>query len=79
MNTFLALKQAAEYLGASENQLRYWNEKRLIPYSKPAGKLIFYKKSDLDKFMENNTVHSVSQLEEQATSKINSIRKRKTA
>ena len=56
------LSEAASYLGVTETILRGWNEHRKIPYSKPGGKLIFYKKADLDKFIDKNKVLSAEQI-----------------
>ena len=48
-------KEAAEYLGIKENTLTIWRNSRKydIPYIQ-VGRKIKYKKSDLDKFLNEN-------------------------
>ena len=44
--------EAAEYLGVTEKTLRKWSRAKLIPYSRPGGKLLLFDKRDLDAFIE---------------------------
>lgn len=53
-------KEAAEYLGVSENTLNVWRcTKRFsnLPYIK-IGSRVFYWKRDLDSFLESQTVRA---------------------
>jgi len=55
MAEFLNTKQAAEYLGVSLNTLYYLNkENKVKRYQFKNGKNLFYKKTDLDEFLNNN-------------------------
>lgn len=49
---FLKTKEAAEYIGYSVSGFKKLVYKGIIPYTKPAGRLFFYKK-DLDGFLSN--------------------------
>lgn len=54
---FLAPKQAAEYLGVSTGTLEVWrsNKRYPLPYYK-IGRLVKYRQSDLDAFLESRVV-----------------------
>lgn len=54
-------REAAEYIGVSENTLSVWRcTKRFdIPYIK-VGSKVFYWKKDLDTFLESQTVRVVA-------------------
>lgn len=51
---WLNLQEAISYLGfGSKGLFQEWRETGKLPYYKP-GKIILYKRSDLDKLMESN-------------------------
>lgn len=52
-------KAAAEYMGISESHLYKLTCKSEIRHSKPGGKKIFFRKSDLDQFLMQNTVEAI--------------------
>ena len=56
-NKLLTRKEAAEYLGVEENTLAVWacNNRYKLPYIK-VGRLVRYKQSELDEFLERQTV-----------------------
>ena len=57
----LTRRQAAEFLGLSnQDTLAVWAStgRHTIPYIK-IGRLVFYRKSDLEKFIESKTVQGV--------------------
>jgi excisionase family DNA binding protein len=53
-NCLLSIKEVADYLGVSKRTVHnYMRLKRNpLPYSKPAGKLFFWRK-DLEQWLEN--------------------------
>lgn len=63
----LTLQQAAEYLGISKSSLYKKTFKREIQFFKPGGKLIYFRKSDLDKWIYRNRKSSDGEIEQKAT------------
>ena len=61
----VTLKEAAKYLGISKSQLYKLNMARKIPYSCPGGKIIYYRREDLDAYMLGKPRESQSQLEDE--------------
>lgn len=59
----MLLKYAAEYLQKNEDFMYKLNDRKEIPYSKPGGKLVYYWKSDLDKWINKNRIASQEELE----------------
>ena len=64
--TILTCREAAQYLGISLSQLYKLTMRRVIPHSKPLGKLVYFKKVELDDFMMSNRVETAQTLEAQA-------------
>lgn len=56
-NKLLSRKEAADFLGLKKNTLAVWavQKKEDLPFFKVGG-VVKYKKSDLEKFLENNTI-----------------------
>jgi excisionase family DNA binding protein len=52
----LTLGEAAEYLSLSRSRLYFLTSNSLIPHYKPAGKRIYFQKSDLDAYLLRNRV-----------------------
>ncbi len=50
---FLSLSEAAKYLNVSESFLYKAIAKRAIPFQKPNGKLIYFRQSDLNAWIES--------------------------
>lgn len=66
----LGLKEAANYLGVSESTLYKMTSARTITFYKPNNGKIYFKRVDLDNWMLQNEVKSVTQREEDITAKI---------
>jgi excisionase family DNA binding protein len=62
----LDFESARKYLGVSKSTLYKATHLRLIPFSKPGGKKVYFKKSDLIKWMNSNPVKSSEQIDEEA-------------
>ncbi len=57
------LVTAAEYLGISRSHLYQLTSKNMIGHFKPAGKKIYFDKSDLDEYLRRNRVRPSWELE----------------
>lgn len=66
----MTLDEATAYLHVSKSHLYQLTSKGLIAHFKPAGKKIFFKKSDLDAYLLRNRRASESELEEAAADHI---------
>ncbi|HDZ40341.1 MAG TPA: DNA-binding protein [Bacteroidetes bacterium] len=62
----LTLKEAASYLGVSKSHLYKLTSARAIPHYCPTGKIIRFKRSDLNQFLKLNKRVSLEQLENEA-------------
>jgi len=61
----LTLDEAVEYIRVSKSFLYKLTSKGKISHSKPSGKLVFFKRADLDKWMLSNKSETVNELESQ--------------
>lgn len=64
--TVLNIIEACNYTGLSQSYLYKLTSLGLIPFSKPNGKMIFFSKSKLDKWLLQNDHKSKSEIEEEA-------------
>lgn len=62
----LTLPEAAEYLGVSKSHLYKLTFQHLITHFKPNGKKIYFKKSDLNKYLFRNRKASEMELDQKA-------------
>lgn len=60
------LEGAASYLGISRSHLYQLTSKGLIGHYKPAGKRIYFDKSDLDEYLRRNRVRPQWEIEQLA-------------
>ena len=72
----IRITEACKYLGISKNYMYKLTSKRLIKYTKPLGKNIYFKKEDLDEFAFSNEILTMDELEIRALSKINELKKK---
>lgn len=63
---YLDVTQLAEYLNKKKSQIYKMTHKRVINYYKPGGKKIYFKKSDIDNWIEQNKIKSKKEIEESA-------------
>lgn len=70
-NEFLNSKQAAEYLNLSSSYLYYLTFSNSIPFYKPNGKRIFFRRTDLDNWLSQNRHSSRNEIEQQAAAYCN--------
>ncbi len=61
----LNFTEAATYLRLSKSYLYKLTSRKEIPHLKPGGKLVYFRQSDLDKWLLQRPVASRSQIEQQ--------------
>ncbi|MFN8007533.1 MAG: helix-turn-helix domain-containing protein [Terriglobia bacterium] len=64
------LAEAANYLDVSKSHLYQLTCKGLIAHYKPAGKRIYFDKTDLDRYLKRNRIASAEEIEETAMTHI---------
>jgi excisionase family DNA binding protein len=57
----LTLAEVAEYTGMKKSYLYKLCHLRMIPHFKPLGKLTFFDKDEIDKFLQRNRVETAEQ------------------
>jgi len=62
----LTIDEACQFMNMSKSTLYKLTHKKAIPFSKPNGKIIYFKKSDLVEWMLKNPVRSHDQIEDAA-------------
>lgn len=65
---YLNIKEAAKYLSVSESTLYKISSSRKIVFYKPNGKIILFKKTDLDLFIEQGRKKSYQELSDSVKS-----------
>ena len=64
----LTFDEACDYTGLSRSYLYKLTSSGTIPHSKPNGKIIFFEKEKLDKWLLKNARKSTDEIEEEALS-----------
>lgn len=64
----LTMNDAVLYTGFGKSYLYFLTCKNKIPYYKPNGKNIYFKKSELDEWLQRNRVNSIDEAESKAAS-----------
>jgi len=62
----LSLDEAAKFLGCTRSMLYKMTHQHAIPYYKPSGKLVFFEKTELLKWLRQNPVMSQEQIDDAA-------------
>jgi excisionase family DNA binding protein len=70
-------REAAAFTGISLSYLRKLMMQRKIAYSKPLGKLAFFKKEDLIAFMQMGKVATATEIASQATAIDSALKSKK--
>lgn len=52
----LTLEEAARYLGVSKSNLYQLIHRRAIPHYKPNGKMVYFNRLELDKWLQRNRI-----------------------
>lgn len=61
--------EAARYIGRSVGSLYVLTSQNLIPFCKPRGKILLFRRSELDRWIEAGRVPTVDEVREQAASR----------
>jgi prophage regulatory protein len=61
-----------DYTGFSKSYVYKLVHQQIIPYSKPNNRTLFFLKSEIDEWMLQNKSKSISQIEQEATTYVNS-------
>lgn len=62
----LTSDEAARYLGVSKSTLYKWTMNRTIPHFKPAGKICYFNRSELEAWMQSRRISTEQELNEKA-------------
>ena len=62
----LSASEAASYMNVSLSYLYKLTAERKIPHSKPMGKMVYFNRLELEKWLQSNRVATEQELEEQA-------------
>lgn len=65
LNELLNTAQAAEYLGMKKSYLQKLMMNKVIPYYKPNGKLCYFDKSDLDKWLRHIRISTQEEVDQE--------------
>ena len=60
---FFTLEEAAQYLGQSKSSLYKLTSKKEITFYVPGGKIIYFRKDELDAWITDSMVETVDELE----------------
>ncbi|MEO1486993.1 MAG: helix-turn-helix domain-containing protein [Bacteroidota bacterium] len=67
LKPILNLDEASRYCGLSKSRMYQHTAKKKIPHYKPEGKLIYFKREDLDNWLLSNKVLTKEQVKGMAT------------
>ncbi|BCI64877.1 helix-turn-helix domain-containing protein [Coprobacter secundus] len=62
----LNLDEAAAFIGLSKSYLYKLTSARKIPHSKPLGKLVYFNRVELEEWMQQNKVATMSEIDRRA-------------
>lgn len=62
----LTSDEAAQYMGVSKSTLYKWTMGRVVPHYKPQGKLCFFNRLELEKWLQSNRVSTNEELNDEA-------------
>ncbi len=69
----LTLEEAAVFLGCTKSFLYKMTHLHTIPFYKPSGKMVYFEKSELIKWMTQNRSMSVDEIDERANKIIETL------
>ena len=53
-------------MGVSKRHIYTLTGQRLIPHTKPMGKMMYFKRTDLDEYMNRNRISTMEEIEQRA-------------
>jgi|LSQX01.3.fsa_nt_gb excisionase family DNA binding protein len=69
-NPFLTVQQVAELLDLQPSTIYQMVWKKTIPYYKPFGRRLYFKKEEILEILNKGRIHSQTELETQAANKV---------
>ena len=69
----LTANEAALYLGVKKSYLYKLTYRRAIPFTKPSGKMVYFKRRDLDAYMNTNRITPMAEIEANATNAVKNL------
>lgn len=69
----LTLEEAALFMGISKSSLYKMTHRHELPFFRPSGKLIYFEKAELLKWMRQNRSMSEAETKEAAAQKLNEL------
>ena len=66
VNDIMTIDEASLYTGLAKSYLYKLTSKNEIPYYKPLGKIVYFEKAELDKWLRLNHISSVEEIEANA-------------
>jgi excisionase family DNA binding protein len=63
----MSISKAANYSGLSKSYLYKLTSSKVIPHYKPQGKLVYFRKSELDKYLFQNKILTLAEIENKST------------
>ena len=67
--TVLSLDDVAEYTGLSKSHLYKLTHRHDIPFSKPNGKTLYFKKTEIEQWLLRNRVKTNDEIESEASTR----------
>lgn len=71
----LTFDETVRYMGISKSYLYRLTRERRIPYSKPAGKMIFFRRDELEAWLQQNRVATIDDINKEAAERCLGSRK----
>ena len=62
----LTTEEAAKYMGVSKSYLYKLTMKQLIPHYKPMGKMCYFKRIELESWLQSNRIATEEEIEQRA-------------
>lgn len=75
---YLTLEETALFLGCTRSQLYKMTHERTVPFYKPTGKMVYFEKAELIKWIRQNKCMSNEELDEQAHKILQNLSTRKS-
>lgn len=72
----LSLEETAVFMNVTKSNLYHMTHEQTIPFYKPGGKMCYFEKSELLKWMRRNRVSSMEEIEEEANSRLQELSKK---
>ena len=74
----LSFEEASKFLNLSKSYLYQLTSKTLIPHYKPQGKMLYFEREELEKWLMKNPVKSRQELKDEASDKFLYSNKKKS-